>query len=147
MVMTRWSPWPELRSMQERMERLLEMSRERNAGEPFEQGLWQPAADVYEDEREVVIKLDLPEVDQEDIDVRIEGGTLIVQGLRRLEQEERQARYQRIEREHGPFKRVFSLPASVDPDRTVVRCDRGVLKIVLPKTPDTQPRQIEISGG
>jgi HSP20 family protein len=147
MVMTRWSPWPELRSMQERMERLLEMSRERSAGEPFEQGLWQPAADVYEDEREVVIKLDLPEVDQEDIDVRIEGGVLIVQGVRHLEQEERPARYQRIEREHGPFKRVFALPASVDPDRAGARCDRGVLKIILPKKPDAQSRQIEISVG
>ncbi len=146
MVMSRWSPWPELRAMQERMDRLLEMGRERSAGEPFTQeGGWQPAADIYEDEREVVIKLDLSEVEQEDIDVRIEEGALIVQGVRHLEREGRQASYQRIEREHGPFRRVFTLPASVDPDRAGAHCDRGVLKIVLPKKPDAQPRQIEIS--
>jgi HSP20 family protein len=127
------------------MDRLLEKSKARAGGDPFEQGLWQPPVDIYEDDHEVVIKMEVAEVAQEDIDVQIEDHTLIIQGVRRLEQEDRKQNYQRIERSYGNFRRVFSLPAAVDADRTRARCDKGVLKIVLPKKDQEKPRQIEIS--
>jgi HSP20 family protein len=147
MAMVKWDPWSELRAMQERMQRLLEMSGERAGSEPFEQGFWQPAADIYEDDLEVVVKMEVPEVDQENIDVRIEDHALIVEGTRRLEWEGKTPNYQRIERGYGKFRRVFALPVAIDDDRVSARCERGVLKIVLPKKVPGAPRQIEISAG
>jgi HSP20 family protein len=144
MAIVKWDPFPELRAMQEQMNRLLEMSRDRAEGEPLEAGLWQPPVDIYEDDQEVVVKMEIPEVDQEDVEVQIEGYTLIIQGVRRLEREEKRQNYQRIERCYGKFRRVFSLPAEVDADRTCARCDRGVLQVVMPKKEPAQSRQIEI---
>jgi len=77
--------------------------------------------------------MEVPEVEQEDIDVQIEDHTLIIQGVRHLEKEDKKQNYQRIERSYGNFRRVFSLPAAVDAERTRARCDKGVLKVVLPK--------------
>jgi HSP20 family protein len=145
MTIVKWDPWPELRAMQEQMTRLLDMSKDRVAGEPFEQGLWQPPVDIYEDEDELVVKMEVPEVEQEDIDVQIEDHTLIIQGVRRLEREEKKPNYQRIERSYGNFRRVFSLPSSVDSERTSARCEKGVLKIVLPKKEQGKPRLIEVT--
>jgi len=145
MTIVKWDPWPELKAMQERMTRMLEMSQERVAGEPFEQGLWQPPVDIYEDDREVVVSMELPEVEQEDIDVQIQDFSLVIQGERRLEKEDQKENYQRIERGYGRFRRVFSLPTSVDPERTRARCDKGVLKVVLPKKTQEAVRQIEIT--
>jgi len=145
MAIAKWNPWPELRAMQEQMTKLLEMSREMTGGEVAEEGSWQPLTDIYEDEREVVLKLEVPEVDQEDIDVRVEDKTLIVQGTRRLEWVDEGHSYQRIERNYGTFKRVFALPEAVDTELARARCDRGVLKIILPKRARRIPQQIEIN--
>lgn len=144
MTIVKWDPWPELRAMQDQMDRLLEKSKDRAAGEPLEQGSWQPSVDIYEDDHEVVVKMEVPEVEQDDIDVQIEEHTLVIQGVRRLEKEEKKENYQRIERSYGNFRRVFALPAAVDADRISARCDKGVLKVVLPKKNQGKPRQIEI---
>lgn len=138
------NPLRELLNMQEEMNRLFDLSRSRMLGEPLEEGLWQPPVDLYEDDREVVVKMEVPEVDQEDIQVSIEEGNLIVAGVRQLEREERKQNYHRIERSYGHFRRVFALPATVDHDRVSAACDRGVLKIVLPKKGAGGPREIEI---
>lgn len=144
MAIVKWDPYPELIAMQDQMNRLLNKSKEHAGGDPFEQELWQPTVDIYEDEHEVVLKLEVPEVEQEDIDVQIEDDTLIIQGVRHLENEDQKKNYQRIERSYGNFRRVFSLPSSVDADRTSARCDKGVLKVVLPKKNQVKSRQIEI---
>ncbi len=146
MAIVKWDPLSELRIMQEQMARLLERSQQRIGEEPLEGGLWQPPTDIYEDEAEVILKMEVPEVDLDDIDVQIEGFSLVIRGVRRLEREEEQQYYQRIERRYGPFSRVFSLPAAVDPERIRASCDNGVLKIVLPKKSPDQPRHIEIEA-
>ena len=146
MKIVKWEPWPELRAMQEQMHRrLLEKSNDRVGDDLFEQRVWQPSVDIYEDDHEVVIKVEVPDVVQEDIDVQIEDHTLIVQGVRHLERKEQKQNYQRIESNYGKFRRVFSLPSAVDTDRVSARCDKGVLKIVLPKKTQFKPRQIEIT--
>lgn len=144
MGMVKWDPLSELRAMQEQMARLLERSQGRTGDEPLEGGLWHPPADIYEDDAEVILKMEVPEVDLDDIDVQIEDFSLVIRGVRRLEREEKQQYYQRIERSYGPFKRVFSLPAAVDPERIRASCDKGVLKIMLPKKTSARPRHIEI---
>jgi len=144
MAIVKWDPLRELRAMQEQMNRLFEMSRDRTFGEPFEQGLWQPPVDIYEDDREVVVKMEVPEIEQKDIDVHIEEGTLIIQGERKLEREEKKHNYHRIERSYGSFRRSFSLPATVDQGEVRASCEKGVLKVVLPKKAVVKPRQIEV---
>ncbi len=144
MAIVKWDPLRELRAMQEQMNRLFEMSRDRTFGEPFEQGLWQPPVDIYEDDSEVVVKMEVPEIDQKDIDVHVEESTLIVQGERKLEREEKKQNYHRIERSYGTFRRSFSLPATVDQERISATCERGVLKLVLPKKSAARTRQIEV---
>lgn len=144
MAITRWDPLRELRGLQEQMNRLLEQGRACADDASPEAGPWQPPADIYEDEHAVVLKLELPEIDQREIEVRIEEQLLVVTGERRLEYEEQRHNYQRIERSHGPFRRTFALPATVDLEQIRASCERGVLRVVLPKTRPQQPRQIEI---
>ncbi|BCR06336.1 molecular chaperone [Desulfuromonas versatilis] len=144
MAIMKWDPLRELRAMQEQMSRLFDLSRDRAFGEPLDSALWQPPVDIYEDELEVVVTMELPEVRQEDIDVQIQDHTLIIQGERKLEREERKQNYHRIERSYGPFRRSFSLPATVDEDKTRASCEQGVLKVVLPKTSSAPRRQITV---
>lgn len=144
MAMMKWDPLQELRSMQEQMDRLFEQTRQRALGEPLESGLWLPAADIYEDERELVVKMEVAEIEQKDIDVQIEEDHLVICGERRLEREESRQNYHRIERSYGPFRRIFALPAAVDQGQIRASIENGVLKIVLPKRTSSQPRQIEI---
>ncbi|BCA78710.1 Hsp20/alpha crystallin family protein [Desulfuromonas sp. AOP6] len=144
MATGKWNPLQELQLMQEQMNRLFDLSRQRSLGEPVESGSWHPAVDIYEDEAEVVVKMEVPEVDQRDIDVTLEEGTLVISGCRELERKEKQQNYHRIERSYGSFRRSFSLPATIDQERISARCDRGVLKVVLPKKSSDHPRQIEV---
>lgn len=143
MAMVKWDPMRELQVMQERMNRLLESSR-KLGGEPGEEGVWQPPTDIYEDEREVVVKMEIPEVDREDVQIRIEENVLIIEGERKLEQEEKRHKYHRIECIYGPFRRTFALPATVDQDKVSATCDRGMLTVVLPKKSEDGPRQIDV---
>lgn len=144
MAMVKWDPLQELKAMREQMDRIFELSRDRSGEEPFEKGLWQPPADIYEDDLEVVVAMEVPEIDQRDIQVQIEENLLIIRGERKLERAETKQNYHRIERSYGHFRRSFSLPASVDQNRIAASCRMGVLRIVLPKKAGTTRRQIDV---
>ena len=144
MTMIKWDPLRELRIMQEQMNRLFERSREENANEPFEEGGWTPPVDIYEDAAEVVVKMELPEVEQEEIAVQIEGNSLVISGERKLERADERQNYHRVERGYGSFRRTFALPEGVDPEQTRASCEGGILKVVLPKLSNAEPRQITV---
>lgn len=132
----------ELRQLQEQMGRLLELARRDAAGEPG--GGWQPPVDIYEDGQRVVLEMELPGLEQHEIDVQVVEGALVVQGERRCSRAEDGALCQRSERSYGPFRRTFLLPAGVDAARIRASCERGVLTVVLPKQPAEPTRQIEV---
>lgn len=88
--------------------------------------------------------MEVPEVEQEDIQVQVEDHTLVIAGERKLEREEKKHNYHRIERCYGAFRRSFSLPTTVDQERIAASCERGVLKVVLPKKSAARPRQVEV---
>jgi len=116
---------------------------------PFEnEGLtyspWQPAVDIYEDTESVIIKADLPDLDQKNVTVRVENRNLLLKGERKLEKEEKKENYHRIERSYGSFQRSFTLPETVDVEKIFAETKNGVLTIVLPKKPETKPKQIDI---
>lgn len=133
MAIVRYNPLSELRSMQDKMNRLLDLAWTREVGEEIREGFWQPPADIYEDEGAVTVKVELPDLDQKEIDVRIEENILTVKGERRHGENIRKENFHRIERYFGPFQRSFSLPPGLDHAGISASCDCGVLTVVIPK--------------
>ncbi|MGC2198002.1 MAG: Hsp20/alpha crystallin family protein [Terriglobales bacterium] len=106
-----------------------------------------PPVDIYEDEHTIALKMEVPGIDEKDIDVRIENNTITVHGERTIEKEEKEENFRRIERQYGSFTRSFTLPSSVDPGQVSANYDRGVLKITLAKKADAKPKQIKVNVG
>lgn len=117
------------------------------ASEPLAAGNFVPAVDVYEDAQKVVVKLEVPGVREEDLDVRIEDHTLTVKGERKFEAEEKEENFHRIERRFGSFFRSFTVSQAVDTDSITANYDAGVLTVKLAKKAETKPKQIKIALG
>jgi HSP20 family protein len=129
--------------MQAQMNRLLNISWDHElVGEDLNDGIWQPDVDIYETEDAIVIKADVPDVERKDIEVSIEGNTLILKGERRQEDDVKKESYHRIERYFGSFQRSFNLPATIRQDNASAVCERGVLTITLPKKDEIVPKQV-----
>jgi HSP20 family protein len=103
--------------------------------------------DIYEDEHNITLKLEVPGIDEKDIDVRIENTTLTVHGERKIEKEEKEENFRRVERQYGEFTRSFTLPSSVDLGQVSAHYDKGVLKINLAKKAEAKPKQIKVNVG
>jgi HSP20 family protein len=144
MAIVKYNPFKELRTMQEQMNRMMDMAWHKEFGEDLKEGIWQPPVDIYEDEESVIIKAEIPDVDLKDIDVRIEDNTLTLKGERKHSSEIRKENYYRVERSFGQFQRSFSLPQSIDRENIKASCDKGVLTITLPKIEEKKPKQITI---
>src|SRR5437016_4778873 len=106
-----------------------------------------PPVDVYEDEHNVNLKIEVPGIDEKDIDVRIENSVLTVHGERKFEKEEKEENFRRVERQYGSFTRTFTLPTTVDAEKVAANYDKGILKIVLPKKAEAKPKQIKVNVG
>ena len=142
MAITRWDPYREVVSLQNRINSLFHnMSGE---DDPLAAASFVPAVDIYEDPQKVVLKLEVPGIDQKDLDVRVENHTLTVKGERKFEAEEKEQNFHRIERRYGSFYRAFTLPNTVDTENVAANYNAGVLKLELKKKPEAQPKQIEI---
>jgi HSP20 family protein len=107
-------------------------------------GSFVPAVDVYEDTQALVLKLEIPGVKPEDLDVRLENQTLTVKGERKLEGELKQENFHRIERRFGSFARTFTLPQTVDTEALTASYDAGVLTVTVAKKAEAKPRQVKI---
>ena len=110
-------------------------------------GSFVPLVDVYEDEHNLVLKLEVPGVNEEDLNVSVENSTLTIQGERKFEKEEKEENFHRIERRYGSFTRTFKLPNSVDSDKVEASYEKGVLKIALAKRAEAKPKQIKVGNG
>jgi len=147
-MITRWDPFREFATLQDRMNRLF---RDSYGQEGREESLttttFAPPVDVYEDEHSVTLKIEVPGIEEKDIDVRIENNTLTVHGERRFEKEEKEENYRRVERQYGSFTRTFTLPNTVDQESVQANYDKGVLKIKLAKKAEAKPKQIKVNVG
>ena len=147
-VLTRWYPYRELNSLQERVNRLFHESfSNEGRDESLATSSFAPAVDVYEDEHSITLKIEVPGINEKDIDVRIENNTLTVQGERKLEKEEKEENYRRIERQYGSFTRTFTLPNTVDTESVAANYEKGVLKVQLAKKAEAKPKQIKVNVG
>jgi HSP20 family protein len=106
-----------------------------------------PPVDVYEDEHNVTLKIEVPGIDEKDIDVRIENNVLTVHGERKFEKEEKEENFRRVERQYGSFTRTFTLPSTVDAEKVSANYDKGILRIALPKKAEAKPKQIKVNVG
>jgi HSP20 family protein len=106
-----------------------------------------PPVDISEDEHKVVLKLEIPGMKQEDLDVRLENNTLTVKGERSFQTEGMEEHFHRVERRYGSFYRAFTVPKSVDANDVKADYDAGVLSIELTKKPESKPKQIKINVG
>jgi len=93
----------------------------------------------------VVLKLEVPGMEEKDLDVRVENNTLTVKGERKLEKDEKEENFHRIERRYGSFYRAFTLPQTVDAEHINASYNAGVLKLELSKKPEAQPKQIKVN--
>ena len=110
-------------------------------------GTFVPPVDVYEDEHNLVLKMEIPGVNEEDLKVSLENNTLTVTGERKFEKEEKEENFHRIERRFGSFTRTFRLPNTVDPEKVEAGYDKGILKLTLGKRAEAKPKEIKIGAG
>ena len=147
-LLTRWDPLRDMATLQNRINRFV---RESYSPEGPEEALtttpFAPPVDIYEDEHTIAVKMEVPGIDEKDIDVRIESNTLTVHGERKFEKEEKEENFRRVERQYGSFTRSFTLPSSVDTGQVSAHYDKGVLKINLAKKAEAKPKQIKVSVG
>jgi HSP20 family protein len=148
MTLTRWYPIREVASLQNRVNSLFQdFANFSNDGETVTAASFVPPVDVYENGEKVVLKLEIPGIKPEDVDIRVENQSLTVRGERKFEKEEKEENFHRIERRYGSFFRSFSLPTSVDTENVAANYDSGVLKLELKKKASAQPKQIKITSG
>jgi HSP20 family protein len=149
-VLTKWQPFREVTSLQERVNQLFNDvfsdidSPDRSSLNSFP---FAPRTDVYEEDDRIVLEMEVPGMREEDVHLTLEGNTLSISGERKIENNRKPDRYQRVERYYGSFSRTFTLPASVDPDSVDAKYEHGILHVSMAKKANARPRQIKVNGG
>jgi len=144
--LTRWDPIKELEELRNRFSTAFgRTAAQPNSGkESMTVAEWSPLVDITEDDKEYLIKAELPEVKKEDVKVTVEQGVLTITGERKFEKEEKNTKYHRVERSYGSFVRSFSVPDDSDPAKVVAEFKDGILKVHLTKSEQARPRQVEV---
>jgi HSP20 family protein len=149
-VLTRWQPFREITSLQERVNQLFNdvfseiASPDRSSLTSFSVA---PRTDVYEEDDRILLEMEMPGMREEDVHLTLEGNTLSISGERKIENDRKPGRYQRVERYYGSFSRTFTLPATVDPDSVEAKYEHGILHVSMAKKANARPRQIKVNGG
>jgi len=144
------SPWDPIRELEEMHNRLASLFGQRlpvlrNPGEEgFTVTTWSPTVDIAEDDKENIVKAELPGMNKEDVKVTVEGGLLLITGERKAEREEKNKKYHRIERSYGSFTRSFTLPEGAAGDKVSAEFKDGVLQVHLPKDEKAKAKSIEV---
>jgi HSP20 family protein len=140
----RWDSFRNLSTLQEQVNRLLEGSFPAQ-GDKSALTTWAPAVDIYETENELVLKADLPDINEKDLDVRVENNMLTIHGERKFEQKVKEENYLRVERSYGLFSRSFSLPSTINTEGIKAEYKNGTLTVELPKRAESKPKQVKIN--
>jgi HSP20 family protein len=147
-MISRWDPFREFATLQDRMNRLLQDQFTSGRGEEgLAMGTFVPPVDVYEDEHNITLKIEVPGIKENDIDVRLENNILTIRGERKFDKEEKEENFQRIERRYGMFTRSFTLPNTVNPDSVKADYENGILNVRLEKRAEAKPKQIKVNVG
>jgi len=144
-LITRIDPYQELATIQDRVNSLFENFAPVSGKDQLATGNFVPPVDIYEDEQSLVLKLEVPGMNEEDLNVSLENNILTVSGERKFEKEEKEENFHRIERRYGFFARTFRLPNMVDSENIAAAYDKGLLKVTLVKRAEAKPKQIKVS--
>jgi len=137
----RWDPFEEMTTLRNRMDRL--WSRMVTDDEPTLAN-WSPTSDIVETKDEIVIKSELPGIQDKDVDIEIENGVLTIKGERKVEKEAEEKGYRRVERSYGSFFRSFTLPPNVEAEKIAATFTNGLLEVHMPKKEGAKPRSIKV---
>ena len=143
-VRRRYNPFQDINSEVERM-----MRRHIDSGAYFEESgrelsAWSPRADIIETKEEIQIKLDLPGMEEKDIQVTVENNILTISGERQHNYQEKDENYHRVECRYGSFSRSFTLSRTVDSEKIKASYKNGVLQLTLPKREESKPKRIDV---
>jgi HSP20 family protein len=148
MTLAKWNPFREMEEILDRVNRNM-AGRPRLQGDTSQESMaladWTPSVDISETDQEYRIKMEIPGVEKEDVDVSINQGVLMIHGERKSEKEEKGEKYHRVERAYGSFARSFTLPEDVDDDGINARFKGGMLHLSLKKSEKAKPRTIKIN--
>jgi HSP20 family protein len=145
-TITRWDQSRGSTSLQDQVNRLFEDNFTRDRSGHADLATWAPPVDIYETENELVVKADLPDLQEKDIDVRVENNTLTIRGERKFDKDVNPDNYLRVERSYGSFTRSFSLPNKVSSESIRAEYRNGVLTLHMAKREESKPKQIKISA-
>lgn len=145
MTIVRWDHSRDMAALQEGLSRMLE-GVYRRPQEDLNRGAWVPVVDVYtNDQHELVLKAELPDMKEEEIEVTVEDNTLTLSGEKKLDTEVTEGMFHRIERSYGAFARTFALPPTVDPAKVSAQYKAGVLTVRLPLREEAKPNKIKVA--
>jgi HSP20 family protein len=144
--LTMWNPFRELDEVQNRLGSFFggTFPRFGNGNGGLKLADWSPQVDITEDDKEYLIKTDLPEMKKDEIKVNVTEGVLTISGERKTEKEEKNKKFHRIERSYGTFERSFTLPDDANGAKVAAEFKDGVLRVHLPKNPVAKPKAIEV---
>ncbi len=146
-TLTRWDPVNELDDLQNRLSTLFgraPVKKSEGGRESMRVAQWAPLVDISEDEKEYLIKAELPEVKSDEVNVAVHNDVLSITGERKYEKEEKNKKVHRVERAYGSFARTFTLPEDSDAELVSAEFKDGLLKVHLPKTAKAKPRSIDV---
>jgi len=149
-TLTRWDPLSELDDLQNRLSTLFGRAPVKQRGgnqEALSVAQWAPLVDISEDEKEYLIKAELPEVKSDEVKISVQNDVLSITGERKYEKEEKSKKVHRIERAYGSFARTFTVPEDADAEQVSAEFKDGLLKVHLPKTHKAKPKSIEVKVG
>ena len=146
MAIVRWEPFRDVISNQRDFERFFREAFSPAASEgELSTRTWAPPVDIYENGDNLVLKAELPGINPDDVEIRVEDNTLYLKGERKFEKEVKEQNYHRVERSYGTFTRTFSLPNSIDSDKVAANFKDGVLTLTMPKKEEAKPKTIKIN--
>jgi len=148
MQLVRVDPFRDIRTMQNRFDRLFGEAVARQAANGDDkpvQARWRPSVDVHENDTEITLRAELPGLSQDEVELTIDKGRLAIRGEKQLEKEDTDGDYRRIESAYGSFHRSFPLPDTVDQNAVEARFENGVLYIALPKIEEAKPIAVKIN--
>src|ERR1700733_15171934 len=135
----RWDPYRDVVALQNRMNSLFQDFSRNGENESVTASGFVPPVDIYEDEHKLVLKIEIPGMRQQDLDVRMENNTLTVKGERSFQSEGKEENFHRVERRYGSFYRAFTVPSTIDPNSVKAEYDAGVLRLELETKPESKP--------
>ncbi len=147
MTITRWETFRDVVALQNRMNSLFQDFSRTGENESVTATGFIPPVDIYEDEHKLVLKLEIPGIRQQDLDVRMENNTLSVKGERNFQSEGKEENFHRVERRYGSFYRSFTVPNTIDPEGIKAEYDAGILRLELQKKPESKPKLIKVNVG